>query len=91
MNAVKRDLGMESNKLDAELRERVERAIVALGYRVTVGDVAAKAGVKLSEADAALKAVAYDSLGNLEVRAALCLLLRHSASMPPCEWQLHQP
>eukprot|EP00878_Enallax_costatus_P002812 GHUV01003004.1.p1 GENE.GHUV01003004.1~~GHUV01003004.1.p1 ORF type:complete len:653 (+),score=181.31 GHUV01003004.1:192-2150(+) len=67
MNAVKRDLGMESNKLDAELRERVERAIVSLGYRVTVGDVAAKAGVKLSEADAALKAIAYDSLGNLEV------------------------
>lgn len=29
--------------------------------------VAASAGVKLSEADAALKALAYDSLGNLEV------------------------
>lgn len=29
--------------------------------------VAANAGVKLSEADEALKALAYDSLGNLEV------------------------
>jgi hypothetical protein len=35
--------------------------------------VAASAGVKLSEADAALKALAYDSLGNLEV--GLCMEL----------------
>lgn len=33
--------------------------------------VAASAGVKLSEADAALKALAYDSLGNLEVITGL--------------------
>jgi len=48
VKAFKQELGMQSNQLPAELRERVERAIAALGYRVTVGEVAAKAGVKLS-------------------------------------------
>lgn len=83
MNAVKRELGMESNKLDAELRERVERAIASLGYRVTVGDVAARAGVKLSEVETALKAIAYDSLGNLEVGATAAgwLLSAHDYPM----------
>jgi hypothetical protein len=59
---------MQSNQLDAGIKERVEKAISKLGFRVTVGQVAAAAGVKLSEAEQALKALAYDSLGNLEVR-----------------------
>jgi hypothetical protein len=64
----KRELGMQTNRLNPEVRERVERAVEALGYRATVGEVAARAGVKLSEADEALKALAYDALGHLEVR-----------------------
>lgn len=64
-----RELGMQSNRLNPDIRERVEGAIEALGYRATVGDVAARAGVKVSEADEALKALAYDALGHLEVRA----------------------
>ena len=67
MKAFKKELGIQSNRLDQDVKERVERAIAALGYRVTVGDVAARAGVKVSEADEALKALAYDSLGALEV------------------------
>eukprot|EP00775_Hariotina_reticulata_P003685 gene3685-3945_t len=67
VKAFKQELGMQSNQLPAELRERVEKAIAALGYRVTVGEVAARAGVKLADADKALKAIAYDSLANLEV------------------------
>lgn len=59
---------MQSNQLDADLKERVEKAIAKLGFRVTVGQVAAAAGVRLSQAEQALKALAYDSLGNLEVR-----------------------
>jgi hypothetical protein len=66
---------MQSNQLPAELRERVESAIAALDYRVTVGQVAARAGVKLSDADKALKAIAYDSLAALEVNSQLCHML----------------
>lgn len=49
------------------MRERVEGALEKLRYRATPGDVAAAAGVKLVEADEALKALAYDALANLEV------------------------
>jgi len=69
LKEFQRELGMQSNRLNPETRERVEAAIEALGYRATVGDVAARAGVKISEADEALKALAYDALGHLEVRA----------------------
>lgn len=43
------------------------RAVDELGLRVTVGDVASKAGLKLSEAESALKALAADANGYLEV------------------------
>lgn len=46
--------------------------------------VAASAGVKLSEADAALKALAYDSLGNLEVRCCLYSSTGYSTHMHMC-------
>jgi len=39
MEALKRELGMQSNKLDPVIKERVEAAIARLGYRVTVGQV----------------------------------------------------
>ena len=64
---VKREVGLQSNRLDQEVKDRVEKAIEQLGGRVTAGDVAAKAGVKLSEADECLKALAYDTLAVLEV------------------------
>ena len=40
--------------------------------QVTVGDVAAQAGVKPSDAEAALQALAADTRGTLEVMLALC-------------------
>jgi hypothetical protein len=64
---VQRELGMQSNRLDPDLRERVEAAIEGLGYRGTVGEVAARAGASIADADRALKALAYDALGHLEV------------------------
>lgn len=39
VEAVKRELGMQSNKLDPDVKDRVEAAIARLGYRVTVGQV----------------------------------------------------
>jgi hypothetical protein len=39
VEAVKRELGMQSNKLDPNVKDRVEAAIARLGYRVTVGQV----------------------------------------------------
>ncbi|KAH9315523.1 hypothetical protein KI387_024150, partial [Taxus chinensis] len=42
-------------------------AVDALGRRVTIGDVASKAGLKLNQAETALQALAADSGGFLEV------------------------
>lgn len=39
VDAIKRELGMESNKLDPVVKDRVEAAIARLGFRVTVGQV----------------------------------------------------
>lgn len=44
MEAVKRELGMQSNRLDQAIRDRVEAAIARLGYRVTVGQVSSSGG-----------------------------------------------
>lgn len=57
----------ETDKISGELREAVLTAVERLGGRVTVGDVAAKAGVKVTEAERALKALAADANGYLEV------------------------
>ena len=45
----------------------MEDAAEALGGRVTVGDVAARAGVMLSDAERTLNALAADAQGVLEV------------------------
>jgi len=45
----------------------VQDAVESLGGRVTVGDVSARAGVKISEAEEALNALAADASGTLEV------------------------
>lgn len=49
-------------------------AIESLGGRVTVGDVAGKAGLQLSEAHIALQALATDSNGFLKVKFLILFL-----------------
>ena len=53
---------------------QVEEAVEALGGRVTIGDVAARAGVKVTEAEEALNALAADCLGSIQVHAPACRL-----------------
>lgn len=57
----------ESNKIGRDVRQKVEDAIERLSYRVTTGDVAATAGVSVFEAEQALRAIAADTLGTLNV------------------------
>ena len=59
---------IESTRLDGKVRQQVEDAVEALGRRVTVGDVASRAGVSLAQAEEALNALAADSAGSLEVQ-----------------------
>uniref|UniRef100_A0A1D2A5K9 Iron-sulfur cluster biosynthesis family protein n=1 Tax=Auxenochlorella protothecoides TaxID=3075 RepID=A0A1D2A5K9_AUXPR len=56
-----------SEGLPSEVRQRAETAILKRGGAVTVGDVAAVAGISLKEAEDALRALASDSLANLKV------------------------
>ncbi|KAH6802758.1 Iron-sulfur cluster biosynthesis family protein [Perilla frutescens var. frutescens] len=58
---------VESDKLPSDMRKRAMDAIDSSGRRVTVGDVASKAGLKLNEAQRALQALAADTDGFLEV------------------------
>ena len=62
---------LESTKLPSDVRKKVEWAVELQGHRVTVGDVSGKAGVTLAEAEDALKALAADSLGTLEVHPSI--------------------
>ncbi|GAB4856390.1 hypothetical protein Ancab_014310 [Ancistrocladus abbreviatus] len=58
---------VESDKLPSDLRKRAMEAVDSFGGRVTIGDVASKAGLKLDEAQRALQALAADTNGFLEV------------------------
>lgn len=58
---------MESDKLPSDVRKRALDAIDSCGRRVTIGDVASRAGLKLNEAQKALQALAADTDGFLEV------------------------
>ncbi|KAK4419383.1 putative protein, chloroplastic [Sesamum alatum] len=58
---------VESDKLPSGVRNRAMDAIDSSGRRVTVGDVASRAGLKLNEAQKALQALAADTNGFLEV------------------------
>lgn len=58
---------VESDKLPADVRKRAMDAVDACSRRVTIGDVASKAGLKLNEAQKALQALAADTDGFLEV------------------------
>ncbi|KAK6139932.1 hypothetical protein DH2020_026308 [Rehmannia glutinosa] len=57
---------VESDKLPSDVRKRAMDAIDSSGRRVTIGDVASKAGLKLNEAQRALQALAADTNGFLE-------------------------
>ena len=58
---------VETDKLPSDVRKRTMEAVDACGGRVTVGDVASRAGLKLNEAQKALQALAADTDGFLEV------------------------
>lgn len=58
---------MESDKLPTDVTKRTMDAVDACGGRVTIGDVASRAGLKLNEAQKALQALAADTDGFLEV------------------------
>lgn len=58
---------VESDKLPTDVRKRTMEAVDGCGGRVTIGDVASRAGLKLNEAQKALQALAADTDGFLEV------------------------
>ncbi|CAI0462254.1 unnamed protein product [Linum tenue] len=58
---------VETDKLPADVRNRTMDAVDGCGGRVTLGDVASRAGLKLNEAQKALQALAADTDGFLEV------------------------
>ncbi|CAA6660662.1 unnamed protein product [Spirodela intermedia] len=58
---------VETDLLPKDVRERAMGAVDSFGGRVTIGDVASRAGLKLGEAERALQALAADTSGFLEV------------------------
>lgn len=58
---------VEIDSLPPLVRDSTIKAVEDLGRRVTIGDVAARAGIKVSEAEKALRALASDTNGFLEV------------------------
>ncbi|KAK7339412.1 hypothetical protein VNO77_20077 [Canavalia gladiata] len=58
---------VETDKLASDVRKRTMDAVDSYGGRVTIGDVASRAGLNLNEAQKALQALAADSDGFLEV------------------------
>ncbi|XP_074582896.1 uncharacterized protein LOC141839127 isoform X1 [Curcuma longa] len=61
---------VETDKLPSDLRNLAMEAVDYYGARVTIGDVASKAGLKLNEAERSLQALAADTGGFLEFKAA---------------------
>lgn len=68
-SAIRPGGSVESDKLPPDVRNRAMEAIDSSGRRVTIGDVASKAGLKLDEAQKALQALAADTGGFLEVNS----------------------
>ncbi|KAF7846642.1 hypothetical protein BT93_L3975 [Corymbia citriodora subsp. variegata] len=58
---------VESDRLPSDVRKRAMDAVDSCGRRVTIGDVASRAGLKVNEAQRALQALAADTDGFLEV------------------------
>lgn len=65
--AIRPGGAVESDKLPWDVRKRAMEAVDACGRRVTIGDVAGRAGLKLNESQNALQALASDTEGFLEV------------------------
>ncbi|KAL2649942.1 hypothetical protein R1flu_018070 [Riccia fluitans] len=66
-SALKFSKKVQTDSLPPAVRDSTMKAIDELGLRVTNGDVASKAGLKVSQAESALQALAADSDGYLEV------------------------
>lgn len=66
---------VESDKLSTDVRKRTMEAVDSFGGRVTIGDVAGRAGLKLNEAQKALQALAADTDGFLEVLIIIYLFM----------------
>ncbi|KAM7265380.1 hypothetical protein ACFE04_003063 [Oxalis oulophora] len=58
---------VESDRLPSDVRKRTMDAINDCGRRVTIGDVASRAGLNVNDAQKALQALAADTDGFLEV------------------------
>ncbi|KAE9611089.1 hypothetical protein Lalb_Chr07g0194001 [Lupinus albus] len=58
---------LETDKLSSDVRKRTMEAVDGCGGRVTIGDVASRAGLNLNQAQKALQAIAADTDGFLEV------------------------
>ncbi|OEL25765.1 Uncharacterized protein BAE44_0013214 [Dichanthelium oligosanthes] len=58
---------VETDRLPADVRDRAMEAVDHFGGRVTIGDVASRAGLQLAQAERALQALAADTEGFLEV------------------------
>lgn len=66
-SALKLTETIQTDSLPPSVRDSTMRAIDDLGRRVTNGDVASRAGLKVTQAESALQALAADSGGYLEV------------------------
>ncbi|CAL4887550.1 unnamed protein product [Urochloa decumbens] len=58
---------VETDRLPSDVRDRAMEAVDHFGGRVTIGDVASRAGLQLAQAERALQALAADTEGFLEV------------------------
>ncbi|XP_052143102.1 uncharacterized protein At5g03900, chloroplastic [Oryza glaberrima] len=58
---------VETDRLPSGVRDRAMEAVDHFGGRVTIGDVASRAGLQLAQAERALQALAADTGGFLEV------------------------
>lgn len=58
---------VETDRLPADVRDRAMDAVDHFGGRVTIGDVASRAGMQIDQAERALQALAADTGGFLEV------------------------
>ncbi|CAN6231883.1 unnamed protein product, partial [Urochloa humidicola] len=58
---------VETDRLPSDVRNRAMDAVDHFGGRVTIGDVASRAGLQLAQAERALQALAADTEGFLEV------------------------
>ena len=67
---------VESEKVPSDVRKRTMEAVDGCGGRVTIGDVASRAGLNLNQAQKALQALAADTDGFLEVVTLLPFILR---------------